>query len=134
MTVNASLNAVSALALFIAFRFIQKQDIKKHIIFIHVAMFFSAAFLVNYIFYHLSVGHVRFEHTYLRAPYIILLITHLLASFVALPMIFYTYLLGIFQKRKQHKSIAKKTFYIWEYVSITGVMIVLMIKMFHGQG
>jgi len=126
--INAGFNLLSAIFLTFAVKFIHDKKIKLHIIFIHLALLSSFFFLINYIIYHLSVGHVIFNHNEYRPYYLVILITHLLTSFLVLPLIIYTYLLGLYKKYTEHKKIAKWTFYIWEYVSVTGVLIVLMLK------
>ncbi len=128
MWVNAALNFLSAVTLVIAFKFVKHKKIAQHKVFIHIALFFSALFLINYIFYHMSVGHVSFTNESYKTMYLIILASHLLTSFIGLPLIFITYLLGIFSHLKAHKQLAKFTFIIWEYVSITGVLVVLMLK------
>lgn len=128
MGVNAILNACSALCLFLAIHSIKKKRVLMHKRFINGAMVFSSLFLVNYIFYHMSVGHVKFTNPDFRIIYLLILITHLIASIVSLPLILITYSLGFFSEFSAHKKIAIKTFILWEYVSITGVIIVLMLK------
>ncbi|MBT4793389.1 MAG: DUF420 domain-containing protein [Halobacteriovoraceae bacterium] len=127
--ISATANTLSAVSLIIAFMAIKKNQRQAHIIFIHMALFFSFLFLVNYIFYHLAIGHVRFTNSTYFIPYFGILITHLICAAIALPLIFYTYTLGLFQKLSAHKKLAKITFSLWLYVSITGVMIVLMLKL-----
>jgi putative membrane protein len=125
---SAVMNGLSALSLTCAIFFIRRNDKTNHIIFIHFALLFSSLFLINYIFYHLSVGHVRFTNEEYKVVYFFTLITHLFTSIISLPMIFTTYALGIFNYLPDHKRFAKLTFVLWEYVSITGVLIVLMLK------
>ena len=91
-------------------------------------MLCSALFLVNYIFYHLAVGHISFTNESFKIPYYIILITHLLMSVISLPLVFLTYAFGFLNRLQEHKKIAKITFFAWEYVSITGVIIVLCLK------
>ncbi len=130
---NATLNGLSLISLLIAFYFIKKKEIFKHKFFIHMAMFYSALFLISYILYHLSLGHFVFNHPTLRPYYLLLLVSHLVMSFVALPMIFITYTLGLLGKVQDHKKFAMTTFLLWSYVSFTGVLVVLFIKLFHQQ-
>ncbi len=128
MIVNGSFNTLCALALGVAIYYIKQKNKKMHIVFIHLALLFSACFLINYILYHMSVGHVQFTNQSYRLVYLVILMGHLMASMIALPMILTTYLFGVNQLLVQHKKIAKWTFYLWEYVSVTGVLIVLMLK------
>lgn len=126
--VSASMNALSALSLFLAWISIRKKDKTKHILLIHFALLFSSLFLINYIFYHLSIGHVKFTNESYKVAYFSILITHLMTSIIALPMIFVSYTFGVSGHLVEHKRFAKITFFLWEYVSITGVLIVLMLK------
>ncbi|MFT6630694.1 MAG: putative membrane protein [Bacteriovoracaceae bacterium] len=126
--VSATMNGLSAICLYLAWIFIRNEDRTKHILFIHFALLFSSLFLINYIFYHLSIGHVKFTNIPYQLTYFIILISHLMTSVVALPMIFVTYSFGVFGYLSDHKRFAKITFFLWEYVSITGVLIVLMLK------
>ena len=125
---SAGLNLLSALSLLYAYMAIKKQEKQKHKKFIHLALCFSALFLINYILYHMSIGHVKFTNQDFRVLYLFILATHLICSMISLPLIFMTYTLGIFNYLKEHKKIAKIAFCLWEYVSVTGVMVVLMLK------
>lgn len=126
--ISALMNGLSAISLYIAWLNIKKGKQKWHILFIHFALFFSSLFLINYILYHLSVGHVKFTNENYQFLYFGVLITHLLGSIIVLPMIFSSYFLGISGHLKEHKKLAKFTFFLWEYVSVTGVLIVFMLK------
>ena len=126
--VNALFNSLSALSLTAAIMAIKNKKIRLHKILIHFSLFFSSLFLINYIFYHMSVGHVIFNNPDFRVIYLFILASHLLCSLIALPLIFITYSLGLFNYLQTHKELAKLTFLLWEYVSVTGVIIVLMIK------
>lgn len=126
--VSALFNGLSAISLIFAFKFAKTHQKQKHIMAIHFALLFSSLFLLNYIFYHLSVGHVKFPNNSFRPYYLIILFTHLLASITCLPMIFMTYALGFFDYLLDHKRFAKFTFFLWEYVSVTGVIVVLFLK------
>jgi putative membrane protein len=125
---NALFNSLSAICLAIAVVFIKQKKRNLHILWIHFAVRFSSLFLINYIFYHMSVGHVVFNNQSWRTVYLLILASHLLTSVICLPMIFTTYSLGVFGYLEGHKKLAKWTFILWEYVSVTGVTIVLMLK------
>lgn len=122
---NGFFNLASATTLIMAFRAIKKRMIKFHIIFIHLSLLFSGLFLISYILYHLSIGHIEYTNKTFQEIYFLILITHVFASIVSLPLIFSTYFLGIFNLKDKHKLLAKKTFSLWLYVSITGFIIVL---------
>ena len=131
MTMNGVFNFCSGFALLIAFKFIKNKKIKLHIIWIHIALLSSAFFIVNYIIYHLSVGHVIYNNPNWRTLYLTILGTHLLASVICLPLIFVTYGLAIKGFKVGHKKIAKYTFFLWEYVSVTGVLLIFFLKFIH---
>lgn len=132
LTINQTFNALSALFLIAAVVAIKKYKCQKtHKIFIHLALASSAVFLISYIFYHLSVGHVTFNNLELRSYYLFILISHLVTSFLVLPLIFATYTLGFMGEFDLHKLIAKPTAICWLYVSLTGVLLVYFLKNFH---
>ena len=128
MWVNCLCNLFSSLSLFIAFYKIKKKDIKGHKRYIGIALFFSSLFLVNYILYHMSIGHTIFTNTEFRSLYLIILASHLITSVISLPMIFMTVAFGFFERLREHKKLAFTTFILWQYVSITGVLIVIFLK------
>jgi putative membrane protein len=122
--INGSLNGLSAIFLFIAIFFIKNKKVFLHKVFIGLAILSSALFLISYILYHMSIGHTVFSNLEFRNIYLIILATHLMASFISLPLIFTTTIFGLFNRLKSHKKLAMLTFVLWEYVSITGVIIV----------
>lgn len=126
ISVNASFNFLSAMALAISIYFVKNKKIKQHSLFIHLALTFSALFLVSYILFHLTHNHPIKEYIIPKILFYLLLGTHIFASVVSLPMIFISYGLGLFNKISEHKRFAKMTFYLWEYVSITGIIVVLV--------
>ncbi len=122
--INGSLNGLSATFLLIAIIFIKNKKVFLHKLFIGFAIIASALFLISYIIYHMSKGHTVFTNLEYRTIYLIILGTHLVTSFISLPLIFTTTIFGLFNKLTSHKKLATVTFALWEYVSITGVIIV----------
>lgn len=130
--INALLNASSATALGLGYRAIRQGKIDTHRNFMLAALFFSALFLVSYIVYHTFHGDTKFQGEGLvRAVYFFILITHIVGSVVALPLIFVTVGLALTKRFPIHKKWAVKTFPLWAYVSVTGVLVYLMLKMFN---
>lgn len=123
---NASLNFLSALCLTCAIFFVAHKKINKHRCFIHLALFFSGLFLVSYILFHL--GHHRSIQSFIvpQELFYTILATHVLASIIGLPFIFITYGLALTRQISEHKKLAKFTFYLWEYISITGIFVALI--------
>ena len=127
---SAGFNLLSAILLFIAVLYAKKKYLKHHKIFIHLALLASALFLINYCAYHLSSSPVVFKTASLRPLYLVLLFSHLISSIICLPLIFISYGFGIFNILPEHPKLARITFYFWEYVSISGILIVIFIKFF----
>ena len=129
--VNAFLNACSAVCLFAGFAFIKKKNWKVHRNFMLAALGFSALFLVSYIIYHTFHGDSRFlGEGAVRLVYFFILISHILLSVICLPLILITVGLSLTKRFVIHKKWARWTFPIWAYVSVTGVVVFFMLKIF----
>lgn len=121
---NAFLNGVSALCLIKGLQAIKaaKQAIHKR--WMGSAFVFSTLFLMSYLAYHHFHGDSHFLSTGLIRPlYFFTLISHILCTVFALPLILITFFLALTSRFEFHKKIAKWTFPIWMYVSVTGVLI-----------
>ncbi len=129
---NALLNSLSAISLFWGFLAIKKNKIDLHKKLMVTAFTFSSLFLVGYIFYHSLHGETKFlAQGFIRPIYFFILISHILTSMVALPLVLYTFFLGLTSRVDAHKKIAPFCFYLWQYVSITGVLVYLLLKFFN---
>jgi putative membrane protein len=126
---NALLNATSAVFLLSAYRAIRRRNIQTHFRRVLVALASSALFLVSYIAYHSAVGDTKFGgHGAVRAIYFFILITHVALSGVALPLIFMSLFFSLSGRFPKHKTIARYTFPVWLYVSVTGVLVFVMLR------
>jgi len=133
-TINASLNATSAILLTLGYRFVRRGRIRAHRICMSAAFATSTAFLACYITYHVlkqrltGEAHTRFAGTGLVRPlYFTILISHLILAFAVLPMALATLYYALRARFEKHRRIARWTFPIWLYVSITGVVVYLML-------
>ncbi|HEU5251626.1 MAG TPA: DUF420 domain-containing protein [Thermoanaerobaculia bacterium] len=127
-TLNASLNALSAAFLLVAFRAIRRREIERHRRWMLTAAATSALFLVSYLVYHARVGSVRFAGAgAARTVYFTILGTHTLLAIAVLPLVLRTLYLGLKRRDDRHRRIAKWTFPIWLYVSVTGVVVYVML-------
>ena len=127
-TIDAVLNAAAALCLSAGYYFIKKKNIKAHKACMISALGVSAVFLTCYLVYHYNVGSVRFAHEgWIRAVYFPLLLSHTVLAAVIVPMVLRTAYLGVANQLARHTGLAKWTFPMWMYVSITGVMVYLML-------
>src|SRR5215471_11927450 len=126
--VNATLNAVSGVLLLIAYGFIRARRIEQHRRVMIAAFATSSLFLVSYLVYHAQVGSVRFTRQgFVRPLYFTILITHVTLAAVVLPMAIVTLSRGLKARYPQHRRIARWTFPIWLYVSITGVLVYVLL-------
>ena len=127
-TINALLNATSAVFLTVAYRAIRRMDIERHRRWMLAAAATSALFLVSYLTYHAQVGSVRFTASGpARVVYFAVLLTHTILAAATLPLVLRTLFLGLKRRDDAHRRIARWTFPIWMYVSVTGVVVYVML-------
>lgn len=125
---NAVLNALSATALVIGFRYVRGGRVAAHRAAMFTAFIFSSVFLVTYIVNHALHGDMRFHgQGAIRPAYFALLISHIGLSVIALPMILITFFLSLTGRFPAHRRLARFTFPIWLYVSVTGVVVYSML-------
>ena len=125
--VNATLNSCAALFLLLGFLFIRGRRVRAHIACMVTALVVSAAFLACYLYYHAHVGHVQFAgQGSIRGVYFTLLISHVILAVANLPMIILTVIPALRSKFDKHKRLARWTWPVWMYVSVTGVIVYLM--------
>jgi putative membrane protein len=126
--VNATLNGISGLLLLVGYLLIRSRRIELHRRFMIAAFAASSLFLVSYVVYHAQVGSVRFTRTGIVRPiYFTILITHVTLAAVVLPMAIVTLSRGLGSRFAQHRRIARWTFPIWMYVSVTGVLVYVLL-------
>jgi len=130
--VNASLNGLSAVALILGFRAIKRGERQIHKRFMLSALGFSVLFLISYVIYHALHGDTPFlGQGPIRPLYFGVLISHILLSIVALPIVLTTTFFALRGRFQNHKRIARITFPIWLYVSVTGVLIFALLKAYN---
>lgn len=126
---NAVLNGCAAIALVTGFRYVLTRRIRQHRAAMFAAFIFSSLFLVSYISNHALHGEYRLPIAHTGAlwySYLSLLLSHIFLSVVALPIVLITFFLSLTQRFEQHRALARWTFPIWLYVSVTGVLVFLM--------
>lgn len=136
---NAALNALSTVLLVVGFVLIKRGDEKGHKRAMLAAFGVSCAFLVSYLTYHYAIGGSKLfdRQTYPRAAifYYLILFTHVVLAAVTPFLAVATIYFGLVDNRRWHRILAKGTFPIWLYVSITGVMVYAMLyHLFPPQG
>ncbi len=126
--VNAALNGASAVLVASARGFIRRGKIATHRALMLAAVATSGAFLVSYIYYHAHAGVVHFQgHGWSRPLYFTILTTHTILAAAIVPLVLVTLMLGLRRRDQRHRAIARWTYPIWLYVSITGVVIYFML-------
>jgi putative membrane protein len=124
---NAILNALSTVALLIGYGFIMTRRLVPHRNTMFAAFFFSSIFLVSYLTNFTLHGETHFNRLNPWWPfYWKLLLSHVLLSIMALPMILITFFLSLTGRFPAHRKLARYTFPIWLYVSVTGVIVYAM--------
>jgi len=127
--INASLNALSAVFLLFGYGFIRRRQEAAHRRCMIAALGTSALFLVCYLTYHFTVKTVTHFHdpARFRPFYLALLLSHTVLAAVIVPMILVTATRALRQRFDAHKKIARWTWPLWMYVSVTGVVIYLLL-------
>ncbi|MDE0908547.1 MAG: DUF420 domain-containing protein [SAR324 cluster bacterium] len=126
---NAILNGLSACCIAVGVWAIRNDNRTLHIRMMLSALTFSAVFLVGYIVYHSFHGNTRFQgEGLIRGVYLFILFSHIVLSAVMLPMIFSTVFFAGAERFESHRKLARWTFPIWLYVSVTGVLVYLILK------
>ena len=129
--VNALLNGSSAIFIILGVRSIQRGKKKKHQRSMLIALLLSSLFLISYIIYHHFHGDTKFLGQGLIRPiYFLILISHIVLSVIALPIVLITFAFAFLSKFTLHRRIARYTFPIWLYVSVTGVLVYLILNHF----
>lgn len=127
-SLNAAFNLVSTVCLISGYVFIKKKNTRAHKTCMLAALLFSAFFLTGYLVYHYHHGSTKFPDLgWIKVIYLIILIPHIILAAVMVPMIAVTFYFAFRQNWEKHQKIARITFPIWLYVSVTGVIIFLMI-------
>ncbi len=124
---QAILNASAALLLATAYYFIRHQNRSLHRNCMIVALVISAVFMVSYLTYHARVGYMPFNGQGMIRPfYFTLLASHVILAAVIVPLVLITVTYAIKGNFTRHPQIARWTFPLWFYVSVSGVLIYIL--------
>lgn len=125
--VNASLNGITTILLVVAVMLVRAGKIKLHKNVMTSAFATSTAFLVTYVVYHWFKSGPKEYTGDFREVYLVILLSHILLAMAIVPMALVTLYRGWKDQREKHRKIARITFPVWLYVSITGVVIYWML-------
>jgi uncharacterized membrane protein YozB (DUF420 family) len=122
--VNASLNGLATILLVSAFVAIRRGDRELHRKLMLSACAVSVLFLISYLVYHNNSGMTRFlGEGWSRTVYFFILFTHIPLAALVVPMAAVTLFFGLTERFDRHRRIARWTFPVWLYVSVTGVLV-----------
>ena len=128
--INASLNGTSAVLLLIGRNLIKRGRIAMHRAVMVTAIITSSLFLISYLYYHghIGFGSVRFQgHGWSRPVYFTILISHTVLAAAIVPLVIITLSRALRERFDRHRAIARWTYPLWLYVSVTGVVIYMML-------
>ncbi len=125
---NAILNATAAVLLVTGYLFIRKGKIGQHLVCMLSAFVVSTLFLISYVVHHAHAGVIHYKgQGMLRTFYFLLLTTHTILAILIVPLVLRTLYLAVHARFIEHRRLARWTFPLWLYVSITGVVIYEML-------
>jgi len=126
--IYAGTNAVTAVILIVAFWAIKMKNILLHRRLMKTAIVLSAIFLVMYVLYHMTSDSTSYGgQGVLKYVYYMILISHIILSIVVIPFVLITFVKAITNDIEKHKKIARITWPLWLYVTISGVIVYFMI-------
>ena len=125
---EACFNGFSAVAILMGVRYIRRRKITAHRNSMITAFVFSSLFLITYIVHHTLRGDIIFAgHGAIRIIYLAILISHIVLSAFALPLILIAFFLAFTRRFSTHRKITPITYAMWLYVSVTGVVVYVML-------
>jgi putative membrane protein len=130
--INAFINTIVSFLLLVGLLAVKQGKYHMHKKVMLTAIFFSAIFLVSYICHHLLSGDTKYGgEGSIRYLYFFILITHIFLAAVILPFILFTSYRALVAEWPGHRKLAKITWPVWFYVSVTGVIVYLMISPYY---
>ena len=127
-TLNAMLNGASALLIASARSSIRRRKIATHRALMLGAVATSSLFLVSYLYYHAHAGVTHFQgQGWIRPVYFGILLTHTVLAAAVVPLVVITLTLALRRRFPRHRAIARWTYPVWMYVSVTGVVIYFLL-------
>lgn len=130
---NASLNGASAVLITTGRVLIGRKKVLLHRACMIAAVATSTLFLASYLYYHAHVGSVHFPgQGWARPAYFALLLSHTVLAMAVVPLVVLSLIAGLSGRFDRHRRIARWTFPIWLYVSITGVVVYVVLYQIYG--
>ncbi len=128
----AVINSLTALVLVLGYVFIRRKNVAAHRAMMGTAFGLGAVFLLAYVAYHSQAPQTRFPALgLLKTVYLTLLTSHILLAIVTVGLVLFTLYFALTQQFVRHRRLARWTFPIWLYVSVTGVIVYFMIAPYY---
>jgi uncharacterized membrane protein YozB (DUF420 family) len=133
--VNATLNATSATLLAAGWFAIRRKNVARHKLCMASAFAVSVLFLISYVVYHATVGEVKFQgQGWIRPVYFTVLISHITLAAATPPLATITLYRAWKGRFAEHRTLARWTWPVWMYVSVTGVAVYVMLYKLYPAG
>ncbi|SNR40232.1 MULTISPECIES: DUF420 domain-containing protein [Hymenobacter] len=130
--VNAALNSLTAVFLMLGYYFIRRKEVAKHRAMMGIAFLLGSLFLVSYVAYHSQVESTKFGgEGAIRFVYYFILLTHIVLAAITVGLVLFTLYFALTEQFQKHRRIARWTYPIWLYVSVTGVIVYFMIAPYY---
>lgn len=132
--INAVINSLTALVLLLGYYFIRQKDVAKHRAMMGTAFVLGALFLVSYVVYHSQTETTKYGgEGIMRGIYYFILLTHIVLAGLTVGLVLFTLYFALNNQFERHRRIARWTFPIWLYVSVTGVIVYFMIAPYYAH-
>lgn len=129
---NAIINGTCSILLLLSLYFIKRRDIAPHIKLNIITFVLSSLFLISYIIFHATGIKTNYGGTgTIRGVYYFILVTHIILAAVVLPLILFSFQRGLQMQVEKHKKLVRRSYPIWLYVTVTGVVVYLMISPYY---
>lgn len=131
-TLNAIINGTCSILLLVSFYFIKRKQIAIHKKLNIATLLLSTLFLLSYVTFHYMGPVTKFGgEGAIRYVYFTILITHIIAAAVVLPLVLLSFHRGLQMDVPRHRKLVRYTFPLWLYVTVTGVVVYLMISPYY---
>ena len=128
----AGINSLTAVCLLAGYYFIRQKDVLKHRAMMGTAFALGALFLLCYVTYHSQAASTKFGGVgAIRYAYYFLLLTHIALAIATVGLVLFTLYFALTGQYTKHRAIARWTFPVWLYVSVTGVIVYFMISPYY---
>ncbi|HEV7218045.1 MAG: DUF420 domain-containing protein [Terriglobales bacterium] len=126
--IDATMNGVSTVLLVVGHSFIKRGRLAAHRAFMIAALISSSIFLCSYLYFHYHVHSVPFQGKgWSRPVYYTILGSHAILAAAIVPLVIITLIRALRERFDKHRAIARWTYPLWLYVSVTGVIVYVML-------